>query len=131
MIVRGLCCLRPGIPAVSDTIKVRSIVGRFLEHSRLYYFLNDGDEEIYISSADLMERNLDRRVEVMCPVKDASIRRHLRDTVLETLLNDTHRAWELQANGSYLRVRPAEGAEPINSQLQLLDWYQKNSILAD
>jgi polyphosphate kinase len=131
MIVRGLCCLRPGIPGISDNIAVRSIVGRFLEHSRIYYFSNDGDEEMYIGSADLMERNLDRRVEVMCPIKDTAIKRHLRDTVLETLLSDTRQAWELQSNGSYVRVRPAEGAEPLNAQPVLLDWYQKNSVLQD
>ena len=131
LIVRGLCCLRPGIPGISDNITVRSIVGRFLEHSRLYYFFNDEDDQIFLGSADLMERNLDRRVEVVCPVKDAAIKRHLRDIVLETLLNDTHRAWQLQADGSYVRVRPAEGAEPLNSQLVLLDWYQKNSVLTD
>jgi polyphosphate kinase len=131
MIVRGLCCLRPGIPGISSNISVRSIVGRFLEHSRLYYFLNDDSEDLYIGSADLMERNLDRRVEVMSPIKDAALKRHLRDTVLETLLSDTHRAWELQSNGSYVRVRPPEGAEPLNSQQVLLEWYQKNSVLQD
>ena len=104
---------------------MRSIVGRFLEHSRIYYFLNDGDEEVYIGSADLMERNLDRRVEVLCPIKDTALKRHLRDTVLETLLSDTHRAWALQTNGSYTRVRPPEGAEPLNAQQFLLDWYRQ------
>jgi polyphosphate kinase len=131
MITRGLCCLRPGIPGISDNITVRSIVGRFLEHSRIYYFLNDGDEEVYIGSADLMERNLDRRVEVLCPIKDSALKRHLRDTVLETLLMDTHRAWELRPNGTYVRVRPPEGAEALNAQQGLLDWYQKNTILQD
>jgi polyphosphate kinase len=131
MIVRGLCCLRPGIPGISGTISVRSIVGRFLEHSRLYYFLNDGNDEIFIGSADLMERNLDRRVEVVAPIKDTTIKRHLRDTVLEALLNDTHRAWELQANGTYVPVRPPEGTEPLNSQQFLLEWYQKNAVLQD
>lgn len=123
MIVRGVCCLRPGIPGISDTVSVRSIVGRFLEHSRLYYFLNGGDEEIYIGSADLMERNLDRRVEVLCPVADSGIKRHLRDTVLEALLSDTERAWQLQTDGSYLRATAPEGASPLNSQQFLLDWY--------
>jgi polyphosphate kinase len=131
MIVRGVCCLRPGIPAVSDKINVRSIVGRFLEHSRIYYFLNGGDEEVYIGSADLMERNLDRRVEVICPIQDATIKRHLRDTVLEALLSDTHRAWELQTDGSYVRVRPPEGVDPLNSQQFLLEWYSKHAALQD
>jgi polyphosphate kinase len=131
MIVRGLCCLRPGIPAISHNIAVRSIVGRFLEHSRIYYFQNDGNEEVFIGSADLMERNLDRRVEVVAPIKDQAIKRHLRDTVLEALLNDTHRAWQLQPNGSYVPVRAPEGADPINSQQSLLEWYQKNAVLQD
>ena len=131
MIVRGVCCLRPGIPGVSDNISVRSIVGRFLEHSRIYYFLNGGDEEIYIGSGDLMERNLDRRVEVITPITDAAIKRHLRDVVLEALLSDSHRAWELQTDGSYSRVHPAEGIEPLNSQQFLLEWYSKHTLLQE
>jgi polyphosphate kinase len=131
MIVRGVCCLRPGIPGVSENITVRSIVGRFLEHSRIYYFLNGGDEEVYIGSGDLMERNLDRRVEVITPIGDAAIKRHLRDVVLEALLSDTHRAWELQTDGGYLRVRPAEGVEPLNSQQFLLEWYSKHTLLQE
>jgi polyphosphate kinase len=131
MIVRGVCCLRPGIPGISDNVRVRSIVGRFLEHSRIYYFLNGGDEEIYIGSADLMERNLDRRVEVTCPIQDPALKRHLRDTVLEALLGDTHRAWALQTDGSYTRVHPPEGVEPLNSQRFLLEWYSKNAVLQD
>jgi polyphosphate kinase len=131
MIVRGLCSLRPGIPGISGNISVRSIIGRFLEHSRIYYFLNDENEEMFIGSADLMERNLDRRVEVVCPIKDPSLKRHLRDTDLEALLNDTHRAWELQPNGSYVPVRPPEGADPLNAQQFLLEWYQKNAVLQD
>jgi polyphosphate kinase len=131
MIVRGVCCLRPGIPGVSENISVRSIVGRFLEHSRIYYFLNGGEEEAYIGSGDLMERNLDRRVEVITPVNDAGIKRHLRDVVLESLLSDTHRAWELQTDGSYLRVRPAEGVDPLNSQQFLMDWYSQHTLLQE
>ena len=131
LIVRGVCCLRPGIPAISEKVQVRSIVGRFLEHSRIYYFLNGGEEELFIGSADLMERNLDRRVEVVCPIQDPTLKRHLRDTVLEALLSDTHRAWELQTDGSYLRVRPPEGVEPVDSQRFLLEWYSKNTVLQD
>jgi polyphosphate kinase len=123
MIVRGLCCLRPGIPGISDRIRVRSIVGRFLEHSRIYYFDNGGDPEVYIGSADLMERNLDRRVEVLAPIIDPGLRQHLRDTVLEALLSDTERAWTLQRDGSYVRTTPPEGASPLNSQRFLMDWY--------
>jgi polyphosphate kinase len=131
MVVRGVCCLRPGIPGISDRIQVRSIVGRFLEHSRIYYFLNGGEEELYIGSADLMERNLDRRVEVVCPIQDPTLKRHLRDTVLEALLSDSHRAWELQTDGRYQPVRPPEGIEPVESQRFLLEWYSKNATLQD
>jgi polyphosphate kinase len=131
MIVRGLCCLRPGIAGISDNVQVRSIVGRFLEHSRMYYFLNGGEEELYLGSADLMERNLDRRVEVLCPIQDPTLKRHLRDTVLEALLSDTHRAWELQPDGGYLRVRPPEGVDPLDSQRFLLEWYSKHTALQD
>jgi polyphosphate kinase len=91
MVVRGVCCLRPGIRGVSDNITVRSIVGRFLEHSRIYYFFNGGAEEVYVGSGDLMERNLDRRIEVITPINDAAIKRHLRDVVLEALLRATAR----------------------------------------
>jgi polyphosphate kinase len=123
MVVRGVCCLRPGIPGISDRIKVRSIVGQFLEHSRIYYFENGGSPEVYIGSADLMERNLDRRVEVLSPILDASIRQLIRDAVLEVLLSDTDRAWELQTDGSYVRALPPEGVPPLNSQRFLLEWY--------
>ena len=123
MIVRGVCCLRPGIPGISDRIRVHSIVGRFLEHSRIYYFENGGTPEVYFGSADLMERNLDRRVEVLCPVTDPTLRQHLRDTVLEALISDTDRAWTLQTDGAYTRTLPPEGAAPLNSQKFLLEWY--------
>ncbi|HTV01293.1 MAG TPA: polyphosphate kinase 1 [Luteitalea sp.] len=121
LIVRGVCCLRPGIPGISDHIHVRSIVGRFLEHSRIYYFENGGEPEVYIGSADLMERNLDRRVEVLCPVHQPDLRAHLRDVVLETLLADSDRARELKMDGSYVSVPPADGAAPVNAQQRLMD----------
>ena len=123
MVVRGVCCLRPGIPGISDRIRVRSIVGRFLEHSRIYYFENGGEPEAYIGSADLMERNLDRRVEVLCPITDPALRMLLLHEVLEVLLGDTDRAWILRTDGTYVRAAPAEGAAPVNSQRFLLDWY--------
>ena len=127
MIVRGVCCLRPGIPGISDRIRVRSVVGRFLEHSRVYYFLNGGDEEVYIGSADLMERNLDRRVETLCPVHDPDLRQHLRDVVLQALLDDSHRAMELRGDGTYERTVPPPGQAPLNSQQLLLDYYTSRS----
>ena len=125
MIVRGVCCLRPGIPGISETIRVRSVVGRFLEHSRLYYFVNAGEPEALIGSADLMERNLDRRVETLCYVRDPELRSHLRDVVLERLLADTDRAMELDTEGSYHPVGRAEDAESINAQERLLDTYAR------
>jgi polyphosphate kinase len=123
MVVRGICCLRPGVPGISDRIRVRSIVGRFLEHSRIYYFENGGAPEVYIGSADLMERNLDRRVESLWPIADSALRQHIRDVVLESLLSDTDRAWTLNTDGAYERARPPEGASPLNSQKFLLEWY--------
>ncbi len=101
LIVRGTCCLRPGIAGVSDRIAVRSIIGRFLEHSRLYWFLNGGADEMYTGSADLMERNLDRRVETLIPILDRSRLVHLRDVVLATYLRDDIRAWKLDSDGHY------------------------------
>ena len=121
MIVRGVCCLRPGIPGVSENIQVRSIVGRFLEHSRLYYFENGGEPELLIGSADLMERNLDRRVEALCFVRDPAIREHLVNDVLGTLLSDTCRAMELRTDGSYHMVDGPPDGPVIDAQAQLLE----------
>jgi polyphosphate kinase len=125
LIVRGICCLRPGVPGVSETIRVRSVVGRFLEHSRLYFFENGGAPEMYLGSADLMERNLDRRVEALTPVRDPEIRRHLRDVVLDAYLRDTDRATELDANGRYRRPTVDDDAERFNAQRFLLDHYSE------
>ena len=121
LIVRSICSLRPGVPGVSENIRVRSIVGRFLEHHRIYYFLNGGHEEMYIGSADLMERNLDRRVETLTPVRDASILEHIREVVLGSYLRDTDRAMVLDASGHY--QRPEEAAGNFNSQQFLLQRY--------
>ena len=116
LIVRGICMLRPGVPGLSETIRVRSIVGRFLEHSRVYYFANGGDEELYTGSADWMPRNFDRRVEVVAPVKDARLRKFLKEVVLDAYLRDNVKARELRPDGSYARVRPAAGEERFDSQ---------------
>jgi len=121
LIVRSICSLRPGVPGVSDNIRVRSIVGRFLEHSRIFWFLNGGHEEMYIGSADLMERNLDRRVETLTPVRDAEILEHLRDVVLAAYLRDTDRATLLDAAGHY--SRPDAASDRFNSQDFLLKHY--------
>ncbi|MCC6630292.1 MAG: polyphosphate kinase 1 [Chloroflexi bacterium] len=116
LLVRGICCLRPGIPGISERTRVISIVGRFLEHSRIYYFRNGGDDEVYLGSADLMPRNLDRRVEVVFPVADPTLRAGVRDGLLEVQLRDTTKARALCADGSYVRLRPAPGEEPVDSQ---------------
>ncbi len=121
MIVRGVCCLKPGVPGVSDRIRVRSIVGRFLEHSRVYWFANGGAPEVYIGSADLMERNLDRRVEAVCRVRDAGLGDHIRSVVLDTYLRDTERAYVLQGE-RYERACAGDGPR-VNSQEELLAWY--------
>jgi len=114
LIVRGICCLRPGVAGLSENIKVRSIVGRFLEHSRIYYFLNDGNEEIYLSSADWMTRNLDRRVELLFPVEDTSNKARLIE-ILKVHLRDTVKARMLNKNGMYTRI-DKRGKELLNSQ---------------
>jgi len=119
LIVRGACCLRPGVPGVSENIRVVSLVGRFLEHSRIYYFQNGGRYQIYCGSADLMRRNLDRRVEVLFPVEDAALKKQIRDDMLEMYLKDTVNTHVLQSDGSYVRLRPAPGEAPFSVQ----DWF--------
>jgi polyphosphate kinase len=116
LIIRGVCCLRPGIPGLSENIRVISIVGRFLEHSRILYFENDDQPEIYVGSADLMPRNIDRRIETLFPITDPQLVQYLRKEVLATCLADTAKARRLEPDGSYSRVRPAEGALPFDSQ---------------
>ena len=116
LIARGICCLRPGIPGVSETIRVRSLVGRFLEHSRAYYFSNGGQEEIYLGSADMMQRNLDRRVETLFPVEDPLLREAIYERILKPYLADTVNAFELHSDGCYTRVRPAPGETPFDCQ---------------
>ena len=106
LIVRGICCLRPGLEGISENIRVVSIVGRFLEHSRIFYFRNGGEEEIYLGSADLMPRNLNHRVEALFPVESAKLVQYLRDEVLATYLADTTQAREMLSNGSYRRLDP-------------------------
>lgn len=120
LIVRSICCLRPGIPGVSDNIRVISVVGRFLEHTRIYYFHNGGSDEIFLGSADLMSRNLIRRVEVLSPVEDRRLVRYLRDHVLEVYLSDNVKARVMQPDGTYLRRLPQAGDNNVNSQELLL-----------
>jgi polyphosphate kinase len=116
--VRGICCLRPGLKGVSETIEVVSIVDRFLEHARIYHFRNGGDEEIYLSSADWMTRNLDKRVELLFPLEAPEARRKAL-TALEAAFEDNVKARRLQADGSYKRARPGKGEEPFRLQVHL------------
>ncbi|MEO3703926.1 polyphosphate kinase 1 [Trichormus azollae] len=115
LIIRGICCLRPGLKDISENIRVISIIGRFLEHSRIFYFYNNSQEEIYIGSADWMGRNLDRRVEVTTPIKDQDIAKDLQE-ILGIMLADNRQAWELQSDGSYIQRRPCDNCPEANSQ---------------
>ncbi len=117
LVVRGACMLRPGVPGLSQTVHVRSVVGRFLEHSRIFYFTNGGEDEIYIGSADWMARNFDRRVEVVTPVVDAHLKSYLRDIVLPAYLRDNVTARILTADGVYKKPQLGPDEEPFNSQL--------------
>ena len=121
LIVRDTCRLRPGIPGLSESIRVVSVVGRFLEHSRIYRFERGGKPVYYIGSADTMKRNLESRVELLCPVKDKDHRKVLQ-FILDTLLDDNRRAWDMQSDGSYVQRRAAEGETERDSQQQLIAW---------
>jgi polyphosphate kinase len=122
LIVRGICCLIPQKPNLSENITVRSIVGRFLEHSRLYYFYNNGKEEIYSGSADLMPRNLDRRVETIFPIEDEEIKKHIIETILDISLNDNKKARILLPSGRYVFNKPVVYEDKIDSQEWLMDY---------
>lgn len=123
LIVRGICCLRPGVSGVSDNIQVMSIVGRFLEHSRIYYFHNDGEPDLYMGSADLMPRNIDRRVETLFPIEDTDMLRHIVDNILAICLRDTEKSHVLQGDGRYVprRFTLDEDAALFSSQRWFLD----------
>lgn len=120
LIVRGICSLRPGVKGVSETVRVVSIVGRYLEHSRVFYFQNAGNAELYLSSADLMSRNLYRRVELMFPIEDPNMVETIKKEVLETALADTSRARELHSDGTYVHVQPGNGSAPLDSQYEIM-----------
>ena len=120
LIVRGICCLRPGVPGISDNIRVRSIVGRFLEHSRVYYFYANGDEEVFCSSADWMDRNVFRRVEIAYPILDSESKARLIGD-LDLYLSDNTNAWQLMPDGSYRRLSPTAGERLLSAHDSLLE----------
>ena len=120
LIVRGVCCLKPGIPGVSENIHVRSVMGRFLEHPRVFYFHNDGNEELFLSSADWMPRNFFARVETAFPVDPPEIRARVIDEAFDRYLTDNTGAWELTAEGEYRRIQPGPNEKPFNAQGSLI-----------
>lgn len=120
LIVRGMCALRPGLEGISDNIKVISIVGRFLEHSRIFYFYNGGQEEVYIGSADWMPRNLNRRVEAITPIEDPEIAKELEE-ILGIMLSDNCKSWDLQPHGEYIQRHPADNSPEISAQNILME----------
>ena len=135
LIVRGICCLRPGIPGVSDNIRVLSIVGRFLEHSRIFHFGNAGAEEYYIGSADWMPRNFLRRVEAVAPVEGARLQSRLR-SLLRTCLEDNRQAWELHASGTWHQRKPVGQVRSAHVRLLADSWGEApeplgNAVLPD
>jgi polyphosphate kinase len=128
LLVRGICCLRPGVPGVSENIRVISIVDRFLEHSRIFYFHNGGNPEIYSGSADWMPRNFKRRAEILYPIEDTELKSRIINEILLTYLNDNVRARVLQPDGSYLRARPKDGQKPVRSQSELIAIARKGGV---
>jgi polyphosphate kinase len=129
LIVRGICCLRPGVPGHSETIRVVSVVGRFLEHSRVYWFRNGGEPRVYIGSADAMERNFDRRVEVVTPVASPEINAHLREKILDAYLRDNVNAHFLTRDASYKRVEASHDEPAFDAQAWFTTLYRNGSVL--
>ncbi|MGH7658755.1 MAG: RNA degradosome polyphosphate kinase, partial [Gemmatimonadales bacterium] len=126
LIVRGICCLRPGLRGISQNIRVISIIGRFLEHSRAFYFRNGGVEEVFIGSADWMPRNLDRRIEAVTPVESPKYRRLLRD-MLDEMWKDNRQAWDLRSDGTYVQRTPPDRASEHATHRMLLEIYQERN----
>lgn len=120
LLVRGICCLKPNIEGISENIEVRSVIGRFLEHSRIFYFRNGGDEEFYLSSADWMSRNLHKRVELMFGIKNKKLQKKLRD-ILDLYWSDNSNSWVLQSNGEYIKRKPQMNEKPLSAQEYFLE----------
>ena len=127
LVIRGICCLRPGVPGVSENIRVISILDKYLEHSRITYFLNDGQPEVFLSSADWMPRNFRRRVELMFPVEDPALRVRIVDRILAVVLSDNLKARELQADGSYRRLKPKPGEPVLRSQTEFQNFAREHA----
>ena len=121
LLVRGICCLRPGVAGMSEQIRVHALIDRFLEHARIYYFENGGNAEVFCASADWMPRNLLRRVELMFPILDASIRARMLGEILETMRADDEKGWLLNADGRYTRVVPQDPSRTLRSQYRFID----------
>ena len=119
LVVRGVCCLRPGVPGISENITVRSIVGRFLEHCRIFHFKYNGEQKIYMGSADLMQRNLNRRVEITFPLEDPEQKERVLE-ILETMFKDNVKARLLQQDGSFVRAQPRRNEKLMNAQMFFL-----------
>jgi polyphosphate kinase len=117
LVVRGICCLRPGVPGVSDRVAVRSLIGRFLEHERVFVFGPPGEEEMFLASADWMPRNFDRRVEVLFPVTSDAVREQIRGECIAPIALDTCRVYDMAADGAYTKRRPAAGEAGVDAQL--------------
>jgi polyphosphate kinase len=129
LIVRDSCRLRPGVKGLSENIRVISIVGRFLEHARIYYFRNAGREEYYIGSADCMKRNLEHRVEALAPVESGRLQKRLRE-ILDIQCNERRSAWDMQTDGEYVQRTPGKNQEQLGSQEQLILLSEKRAVKA-
>ena len=127
LLVRGICCLRPGVPGVSERIRVTSVVDRFLEHSRIWFFQAKGAGKLFLTSGDWMQRNFVRRVDVAFPIEDAALKERIVGEILSTMLADNQRAWVLRSDGRYERVQPGSAA-PLFSQEQLMALARRSAI---